>query len=71
MQAIIQQFLPQLKSNEISWTELANVLLDFDIEISKIEPIRYAGRNGKERLALDITFADRASDFEMKLTVEC
>lgn len=67
MKEIVKQYATQLKDGQINWTEFANILLDFDIEIEKIEPYAIERRNSKTQLVMQITFADRASNATVEL----
>lgn len=67
MKEIINQYATQLKDGQINWTEFANILLDFDIEIERIVPYSMERRNGKTQLVMYITFADRASNAIVEL----
>jgi hypothetical protein len=51
----------------MTWTELSNTLLDFDIEIEKVAPVSRIDRAGKEHLVLLVSFADKASNYSLDL----
>lgn len=68
MKSIIDQYRPLVKSGKMTWTEFANTLLDFDIEIVEIYPDTRQDRKGVNLLFIQVEFADRASND--KVTVE-
>lgn len=68
MKSIIDQYRHLVKSGKMTWTEFANTLLDFDIEIVEIYPDTRPQRNGSNLLFIQVEFADRASND--KVTVE-